>query len=322
MSIPHFITIDSFEDVVRCANLASLLELSGHPKPGNVHRTRDFPKTRFEHFLAGIAAIVPSYFTLCKNVEKIMESGEKTDFSQIHLGAFFKDATTHMMKWQKGGNVLLGHVLILGPLVAACIACIKTNSTSIEEFSKIVSQIIECATLEDTILLYEAINTCEPGGLGTSEHYDLNNQNSIKELEENNVTLKEIFMYSRERDLIASEYSSGFEIILKEGFPYYVAEFNRTNDVNITTVHTYLKILSKHNDSLVIRKTGIEAAQNLSEKASEILEKGGILSKEGLKLTKKLDLELQECKGKLNPGTTADLIAGVLFCALIFGLKF
>ena len=49
---------------------------------------------------------------------------------------------------------------------------------------------------------------------------------------------------------------------------------------------------------------------------------GGISSERGLKLTKNLDKELQEKKGKLNPGTTADLVSGVIFCALIFGLKF
>ena len=34
----------------------------------------------------------------------------------------------------------------------------------------------------------------------------------------------------------------------------------------------------------------------------------------------KLDKDLSKANGKLNPGTTADLIAGILFCALIFGL--
>ncbi len=322
MSVSHFIAINSPEDVIRCANLASLLELSGHPKPGNVHRTRNFPKTRFEHFLAGIAAIVPSYYILCENVEKIIKSKENMDYSQVHLGAFFKDATTHMMKWQKGGNVLLGHVLILGPLVAACMACIKNNTKSIEDFSKSLFKIIEQATLEDTILLYEAINTCEPGSLGVSDKYDLNDQNSIKELENNKITLKQIFIYSKERDLIASEYSTGYEIILKSGFPYFMAEYGRTDDINIAIVHTFLKILSKYPDSLVVRKAGIETAQNLSERASEILEKGGILSEEGKMLIEQLDCDLQARKGKLNPGTTADLIAGILFVSLIFGLKF
>lgn len=45
------ISIKSIDDLARCLSLASLLELAGWPKPGNVHRTRDFENTRFEHFL-------------------------------------------------------------------------------------------------------------------------------------------------------------------------------------------------------------------------------------------------------------------------------
>ena len=33
-----------------CAQLAAALEVSGWPKPGNVHRTADFTDTRFEHY--------------------------------------------------------------------------------------------------------------------------------------------------------------------------------------------------------------------------------------------------------------------------------
>ena len=36
----------------------------------------------------------------------------------------------------------------------------------------------------------------------------------------------------------------------------------------------------------------------------------------------KLDAFLQAKEGQMNPGTTADILAGVIFSALIFGLKF
>jgi len=40
----------------KIAQLASVLEVSGHPKPGNVHRTQDFEDMVFEDFLiSGIA---------------------------------------------------------------------------------------------------------------------------------------------------------------------------------------------------------------------------------------------------------------------------
>ncbi|MEM2538604.1 MAG: triphosphoribosyl-dephospho-CoA synthase, partial [Candidatus Methanomethylicia archaeon] len=42
------------------AQLASILEVSGWPKPGNVHRTRNQIDARYEHFLAGAIALAPS----------------------------------------------------------------------------------------------------------------------------------------------------------------------------------------------------------------------------------------------------------------------
>ena len=37
--------------IAKTAQIASVLEVSGHPKPGNVHRTRNFPDMVFEDFL-------------------------------------------------------------------------------------------------------------------------------------------------------------------------------------------------------------------------------------------------------------------------------
>ena len=73
---------------MRCINLASLLELSGWPKPGNVHRTKDFEDTRFEHFLSGIAAIQPNFRRFCT---KIFDTPHKENYSFIEMGFFFRE---------------------------------------------------------------------------------------------------------------------------------------------------------------------------------------------------------------------------------------
>ncbi|MFX1426526.1 MAG: triphosphoribosyl-dephospho-CoA synthase, partial [Promethearchaeota archaeon] len=76
-----------------------------------------------------------------------------------------------------------------------------------------------------------------------------------------------------------------------------------------------------HPDTLIIRKSGFEPANDISVSVLKIVKKGGISTPIGLELTIELDRKLQEQKGKMNPGTTADLIAGVIFCALVFGLR-
>ncbi|MFW9987219.1 MAG: triphosphoribosyl-dephospho-CoA synthase [Candidatus Odinarchaeota archaeon] len=301
--------------------MASLLELAGWPKPGNVHRTKNFKKTRFEHFLAGIMGIQPVFKEFCEKIYQL-PFRKKNDYSKIEIGHFYKRAAEEMMKWQKGGNVLLGHILILAPLAAAATICLKTGKNTINELKQYLEKVIDNSSVNDTIKLYEAIRLSNPGGLGTIEKYDINNENSVDDIINDKIDLKKIFEHSKEYDLISLEYSNNFNIILNEGLPYFFNLFNQCEDINITTVNTYLKLLSKYPDTLVIRKSGLDSALYISKIASEILEYGGISSKKGLKLTLDLDKELQEKGGKLNPGTTADLISGVIFCALLFGLIF
>jgi triphosphoribosyl-dephospho-CoA synthase len=190
-----------------------------------------------------------------------------------------------------------------------------------KDFKYFLLKIIEESTVEDTLNLYEAIRSCNPGGLGVVNKYDINNTNSSREIRTDKINLKKIFEFSKEYDLISSEYSTGFNIILNEGLPYLLKTFDQFHNPNITIVNTYLKILSKHLDTLIIRKSGRDAAVYVTKTATKILQHGGISSEKGLKLAFKLDNELHEKKGNLNPGTTADLLAGTIFCALIFGLR-
>ena len=316
----HF-SIKSLDDLTRCINLASLLEIAGWPKPGNIHRTKNFKNTRFEHFLAGISAIQPDFRNFCK---KAYEFSTNVDdgYGLLGLGSFFKAAVEEMMKWQKGGNVVLGHILIIAPLAAAAAICLKIGKIDLKNFKSIVKKIIDDTTLQDAIDLYKAFKICNPGGLGKINKYDINDETSITQLQTDVITLKKIFEFSKDYDLISSEYINGFNIILNEGLPYYMKTFSQTKDINITTVNVFLKVLSDHPDTLINRKSGKEASLMISKKAKEIIINGGISTEKGLLLTQDLDNYLQEMEGRMNPGTTADIIAGIIFCALIFGLKF
>ena len=298
-----------------------MLEISGHPKPGNVHRTQDFNETRFEHFLAGIAAIQPCFHEFCQRVYSNATISVK-NYSFVRLGTLFKDATDEMMKWQKGGNVLLGHILILAPLASSTAICLKRRELSLVSFVKTIRKIIDDATVQDTIDLYDAIRTCNPGGLGKIDKYDLNDENVMKDLIKDEITLKKIFEFSRDHDSISLEYSTGLNIIINEGLPFFVENFNNTLDINDAVVNTFLKVLADHPDTLIIRKSGLHEALKVSKKAAEIIKTGGISTEKGKKLILEFDNLLKKENGRLNPGTTADLVAGIIFCALIFGLKF
>lgn len=320
MSIPQ-IKIESLNDLFRCITLSSLLEISGWPKPGNVHRTKDFIDTRFEHFIAGVVAIQPVFYDFCKKIYQT-ESNESQSYEFVNLGELFYNASKSMMDWQHGGNVILGHILILAPLVAAATICIKEDKKSYNDFIYYLNNVIDDATVEDTILLYKAINLCNPGGLGHRVKYDIRNKQSINELQTDRITLRKIFDISKDYDLISQEYSTGFKITLRIGLPYFRENFKIYHDINIATVNTFLKLLSEYEDTLIIRKSGRNAARRVKELATDIILKNGIATKKGIKIVREFDEYLQNEKGKLNPGTTADILTGIIFCALIFGLKF
>jgi triphosphoribosyl-dephospho-CoA synthase len=315
------IAIKSLDDLLRCVNLSSLLELSGWPKPGNVHRTKNFKGTSFEHFLAGISAIQPNLRDLCEKVYNTIDNHIQS-FSNIELGVFFKESVIEMMKWQNGGNVILGHILILAPLLSAASICIKLKKLRLKDFEAILNKIIEDTTVNDTLHLYEAIKLSLPGGLGHIDKYDVNDPSAYEEIIREDINLKEIFKKSQDYDLISKEYATGFKIVLKEGLPYFLDSFKEDRNINKTIVNTYLKLLANHLDTLIIRKTGKPDAMKVSQMASKIISQGGISTKKGLNLTIKFDKKLQKQNGKLNPGTTADLLTGVIFCALLVGLNF
>jgi len=315
------ISIKELNEILIFLNLASLLEISGWPKPGNVHRTHNFRDTRFEHFLAGISSIQPSFTEFCSRIYNNYDPIEN-NLDCINIGDFYLSAAEKMMKYQEGGNVLLGHILILGPLSAAVCICLKKKDFTFNTFKSVLWELISNASVEDTILLYKAINKCDPGGLGKISKYDLNNEESLVEIRKDRIKLKQIFELSKDYDMISYEYATGFKITLTEALPYFFMIYEKERDINIASVNTFIKILSDHPDTLIIRKAGKKKAIEVSNKAKQIISLGGLNSTKGLKLINALDDELQKESGMLNPGTTADLLVGVLFLALIFGLRF
>ncbi len=308
------------DTLLNCVQLAAILEVSGYPKPGNVHRTRDFQDTRYEHFLVGGIVIRKAFQALCKNSLKIYNN--KLDYSELKLGKYILEAVNDSLSWHHGGNTNLGVILLLVPMVAA--ASMLQNEVPIQEseLRDLIDIIIKKSTYLDTINLYKAIRTAKAGGLGKVDKFDINNESSFTEIKRNRVNLYKIFDLSKERDTISMEWVSKFKITFELGVPYFIKTFDETKCINTSTVNTFLKIASEVPDSLIIRTHGLEMALDYSKKASDILSKGGLKSHECLNELIKWENNLLKTGIKINPGTTADLTAAVLFIALLSGIRF
>ncbi len=303
--------------ISRCLELAVLLEVSGYPKPGNVHRTADFPETRYEHFLASAVAIAPSFKKAAKQGIKLSE--EKISPAEVGIGKIIKDAVDRMRLSQSGGNTLLGAIILLSPVAAA--AGMISNSFSLSKLRENIKVIVESTTPEDAVAVYDAIALLNPGGLNKVKKLDVTDPESKKRLLDEGVTLFGTFEISSSYDSVASEWVHNYPITFDLGYPYFVKQLEETGDINTATVHTYLKILAEVPDTLIARKAGQAKAESISAEAEQVLKEGGLATPSGRNLLHKLDIKLRDSAHSLSPGTTADIIGAVLALNNLNGYK-
>ncbi len=305
------------EDIARAAQLASALEVSGYPKPGNVHRTADIKEMTFEHFIASSIAIGPILLDVAKRGFRVGKRGVKT--THIGVGRAIKSAIENTMKWQRDGNTNLGVVLLLTPLAAAAgITLGREGKIEMKKLRANLSNVLKSTTPEDALNVYDAILIADPAGLEGVDELDVKNETSKDRIKKEHISLYEIMNISSKWDNISREWVTGMEITFEFGYPLVKKLYEKTKTMNTTTVQSFLEILSKYPDTFVQRIHGKEISENVSGEARSIIKKGGMLTSAGRTLIKKFDEELR--KKRINPGTTADLTASSLMLAILDGL--
>ena len=310
-------TINIADHISNCLELAILYEVSGYPKPGNVHRTSDFKETTFEHYLASSVAIASSFRWVANQGVRVTK--EEIVASEIEVGAAIKNSVERMLKSQSGGNTLLGAIIILIPIAAA--AGMITGGFSLTKLRKNIKVVVESTTPQDAVAVYDAIAAVNPGGLNKTIKLDVTDPNSKKEILDKNITLLDTFKIAASYDSIASEWVNNYPITFDLGYPYFIKQLKEEENINIATVHTFLKILSEVPDTFISRKVGQIIAESISGEAKEVLDEGGLTSPLGRNLLLKLDNRLRDSEHNLSPGTTADITEAVLALNNLNGYK-
>lgn len=291
--------------IAKCAQIASVLEVSGHPKPGNVHRTQDFPDMVFEDFL--ISGVV-----IGDNIRKAAHRGSRyhdpENWHKIGLGELIRDSVLETDRWVEN-NTNLGIVMLLTPLSAAA-----GMSSDLESVPGNVDRIMRATTPQDAVNLYQAINIADAGGMGEQSELDVASEDSMQELIENEVNMFQVLEMSASWDRLAYELTQGMPVTFKTGFPVF-RNIKTTQSINKATLQAFLTILSQYPDTLIERKYGEAKAQEVSSTAKSILDEGGILTQEGRDKLYQFDSEL--VRRGLNPGTTADLTASSIMAAYL-----
>ena len=283
-------------EIAKLAQIASALEVSGYPKPGNVHRTRDYDDMVFEDFI--ISGIVIG--------DTIREACTDVDVENPKLGKYILQAVAETDKWIKN-NTNLGIVMMITPIaVAAAI------SDSFDEIQDNVKLLMENTSVDDACDLYDAINIADAGGMGEEDEYDVASDSAKQDLRDDGLTMYDVLKISATKDMLGREMTSGMPFVFEKSYPAY-HELVKEKSQNEACVLTFLEILSQVPDTLISRKYDEDEAIKVSLMTRDLLK-----MKDASDFEKQLkDFDDYLFKNKYNPGTTADLTAASIFVSYL-----
>ncbi|OQD58264.1 triphosphoribosyl-dephospho-CoA synthetase [Methanobrevibacter arboriphilus JCM 13429 = DSM 1125] len=295
------------ELIAKIAQISSVLEVSGYPKPGNVHRTRDFHDMVFEDFI--ISGIVIGD-TIREAASFGSEINNFISFKEANIGKYILKAVKETDKWISN-NTNLGIIMLLTPIAIS--AAISNN---IDELRENIHNIIVNSTVIDTVALYEAIGIADAGGMGDTDEYSVTSEDATKELIENNLNIFDVLTISSSWDSLAKELTNKMPVTFDIGYPTFL-KLNKEYSTNLATITTFLTILSEVPDTLISRKYGGEKALEVSSLAKEVLDSLDIDEDLNTFNKKIKDFDDYLFENKLNPGTTADLTASSIMVSLL-----
>jgi triphosphoribosyl-dephospho-CoA synthase len=283
-------------DVASAAQLACLLEASA-PKPGNVSPGRHFADARYEDFLASAVAI----------------GGPLAGAGSRPVGATVRLAVEATAQWTRS-NTNLGIVLLLTPIARAA-ALADSDPYVASGFSRTLRsalrEVLESTTVADAREVYAAIRRAAPGGLGRAESQDVASDPTV--------TLLEAMSLAADRDTVAREYATAYEITFGTGAPALDRARRAGLSWDDAIVETFLTLLAANPDTHVARRGSAALAAEISKQARAALASGGVGSAPGRRAIDEMDRRMRDSRNTANPGTTADLTAAAIFVVLLGG---
>lgn len=188
-----------------------------------------------------------------------------------------------------GGNTQFGAVLLLIPLVAA---------SGLGEVGD-APEVAERTTPEDAARFYEAFDHTDVrvGDVDDDYDYDVRDPEARERVLEDGVTLYDVMEEGAHRDGVAREWTDGFARTFHAASKLTASR----GDTRDAVLSVYMDLLREEPDSLIAERRGEERAREVTRMAREMP-------------PAELDERLED-EG-INPGTTADIVAGGVFVAL------
>ena len=291
-------------DIAALAQLACLLEVSA-PKPGNVSPGRPFADLQYEDFLTSAIAIGQPF----------ARAGDQP------VGETIRQAIDASACWTKT-NTNLGIVLLLAPLARAAVSSggeeggsafdsAQAREDRLYESVGFEMRSEPCSLRQRSTMRVRCMRRFGSRRLAGSAALRSRSRRRTR------CTLLEAMRLAADRDAVAREYATGFEMTFDLGAPALERARRDGLPWSEAVVETFLHLLAHAADTHIVRRTGLDAAQRASRLAREVLEAGGVRSPEGRQAIEAMDAALRDARNSNNPGTTADLTAAAIFVTLV-----
>jgi triphosphoribosyl-dephospho-CoA synthase len=271
------------------AAAAGIVEASA-PKPGNVHPGASFPDLHYEDLVAAALAMAA-----------VIDTAPSRP-----LGRTISEAVA-ASRGVTRSNANLGIVLLIAPLAAA------DDGGPLGAAG--VARVLARLTPDDATDIWAAIGLAGAGGLGTTSTWDLRGPPPTDLL----AAMRE----ARGRDQIARLWAEDYEPLFRGPVRDLADELAATATVADAIVRTFLRQLAREPDSLIARRHGAATAADVSARAAAALAAGSDWHAAAATLDRHLRAsghgalgERRPAGTKINPGTTADLVAAAVYILL------
>jgi triphosphoribosyl-dephospho-CoA synthase len=260
------------------AAAACILEATA-PKPGNVHPGAAFADLSYADLVAAAVAIGP-----------VLDGAAARP-----LGLTVRLAVEASRRVTRS-NANLGLVLAIAPLAAVPGTAPPDAAT--------VERVLAGLDDSDAADVWAAIRLAAPGGLGTATTHDVHGPPPAD--------LRAAMRLAAPHDLVARLWAEGYAPLCAGLVGDLDAELAAGHSLDDAIVRAYLRQLAREPDSLIIRRHGAAAAADVSLRAAAVI---ALPEPRWRSAAAELDAFLR-APLRLNPGTTADLVAAALYILL------
>ncbi len=262
------------------AAVASILEAAA-AKPGNVHPAAAFPDLAFADLVAAGIAIGPA-----------LEAASARPLGETILAAV-RAATA-----AAPSNANLGIILAIAPLAAVPGPPRRLGPAD-------VAAVLERLDAADAAAIWQAIRLARPGGLGRADRYDLADPPPAD--------IRGAMQEAADRDAIAALWAEGYGSLFTGPVADLAAALSAGASLETAIIRCHLRQLARRPDSLLARRHGLETAARVSAEAAAVVARE--TESDWADRVAAFDARLRQPR-RLNPGTTADLVAAALYSLL------